>query len=168
VIAPTTPTGSRTTIELPIRSSNGNACRIPGTLPVVAMGRPAWMVFARVIGVPTSAETVRAISSARASSPFAIRSTARARSATGVAAQPSNAARAARTARSTSSAFPRGTRAMTSSVAAFPTSSHPVPAGAIQAPSTYSSARSDTEASRGNAATGTRVKRCRTHDTDRS
>jgi len=80
-----------------------------------------------VIGVPTSAEMVVAISSARAARPSFKRSSQRARSATGVAAQLSNARAAAWTARSTSSSLPLGTRPMTSSVDASMTSMPPRP-----------------------------------------
>ena len=86
--------------------------------------------------MPTSAVTVAAISSARASSPSAIVRSSRWRSATGVAAQPSNAARAASTARRASAGAPAGIVASTCSVAASTTSSVPSPSGCTHAPPT--------------------------------
>src|SRR4051812_4987440 len=99
------------------------------------MGSPACTVFATLIGVPTSADMMAAISSARAARPSLMRSMNRARSTGGVAAQPSNARAAAFTARSTSTSSPLGIRPTGSSVEASMTSMVPLPEGATQAPS---------------------------------
>ena len=135
MIAPTTPTGSWTTSELPIVSSvTGWAARSAYPRRTVR-GRPAWTAFATLSGVPSSSPTVRAISPARpASASCSLPSTAP-RSAIGVSAQPGNAARAAATARSTSSAVPAGTWPMISSVAGFSTGIVSSDDDAVQAPS---------------------------------
>jgi hypothetical protein len=72
-------------------------------------------------GVPTSADTASASSSARAFSASLRRAMYPPRSRAGVALHPSNAARAAPAARPASSAEPQGTSAMSSSVAGFTT-----------------------------------------------
>ena len=136
MIAPTTPTGSRTTSELPISSSHGTWATTWGIELNVIVGRPAWIIRDRPIGIPSSAATVAAISSARAASPSPIAASSSTRSPTGVCDQPSNASRAAPTARSTSSAVPWGMRPITSSVLALTTSSVSEPDGATHAPPT--------------------------------
>src|SRR5512140_2478355 len=86
-MAPTTPIGSRSTVELPTRSSKANSRSSEAKLPVTVTGSPAWIAFAILMGVPTSAATVVAIASPRAASASRRRSSQRARSSTGVAAQ---------------------------------------------------------------------------------
>ena len=100
------------------------------------IGSPAWITRESFNGMPTSAVTVPAISSARASSPSAIARSSRWRSDTAVADQPSKAARAAATARRASSAVPAGIVPSSSPVPASTTSSVPLPSGVAQAPST--------------------------------
>ena len=101
-MAATTPTGSRTTRELPTCSSNGNSAASCAYSAKLDCGSPAWIRLAIFSGVPTSALMVRAISSARAFSPSWMRDRQAARCAGAVADQPSRASRAAATARSTS------------------------------------------------------------------
>ena len=134
MIPPTTPTGSRTTRELPTSSSHTIRSTAWAIAPKSIAGSPAWMVRDRPNGIPTSRETIAAISSARAASPWEMAVQASTRSASGVADQPGKAARAARAARSTSSGVPSGTRPMTSSVVASITSIAPSPAGGVHSP----------------------------------
>ena len=123
VIAATTPSGSRTIVELPTVTGSSAPASISASTPsVMPMGLGTWTFVANTIGVPTSAVIVAASSSARALRPSLIRRTAATRSASGVADQPGNAAAAARTAASASASVPAGTDAMTSSVAGFRTS----------------------------------------------
>ena len=72
VIAPSTPTGSRSTRELPISSSQAISSISPGIAANWAVGRPAWMILLSLIGMPSSCEIVAAISSERSPSPAAI------------------------------------------------------------------------------------------------
>jgi hypothetical protein len=130
----TTPTGSRSTIELPTFSSHWKPPSIFAYMPKVNVGEPAWMRVASLIGMPTSCAIVLPISSERAFMPSLIFARKAARSAGGVAAQPSNAARAAATAELASCSSPSGIRAITSSVAAEWTSIEPLPCGAVHAP----------------------------------
>ena len=135
---PTTPTGSRTTSELPTCSSNwkpSTSCAFTAKLPC---GRPTWMSVDSILGMPTSSLTMFATSSARALRPSLMRVRNLARSCTDVCDQAGNAAFAAFTARSTSVASPAGIVAMTSSVVELMTSSVSLPEGATQAPSMYS------------------------------
>jgi hypothetical protein len=107
-----------------------------GIEPKSIVGRPAWIMWASLIGMPTSWAMSAATSSIRSPSACAIRVIQSARSSTDVRDQPSNAARAAATARSTSSAVPSGIEPMTSSVAALTTSSRPVPLDGTHSPPT--------------------------------
>ncbi len=130
-----TPTGSRTTSELPTFSSHWNVFASFAYIENVNVGEPAWMRVASFIGMPTSAAMVRPISSPRALRPSWIFCRKAPRSAAGVRDQPSNAARAACTAASASCASPAGMVAMTSSVDALCTAIVPAPCGATHAPS---------------------------------
>ena len=135
MIAPTTPTGSRTTSELPICSSQGKSLAISTTEAVDPAGRPAWIRCDSFLGMPTSREIRSAISSLRAASPSAMAWTYFTRASRSWADQSSNARRAAATAASTSAAVPSGMVPMTSSVEGSTTSIAPVPVEATQAPS---------------------------------
>ena len=99
------------------------------------MGRPAWIIPAQVIGIPTSPAMTSAISPLRAASPSWRRRRYFWRSSTSVWLQAGKAALAAATALSTSAAVPLGMRPMTSSVAALITSIVPEPSEATHAPS---------------------------------
>ncbi len=134
MIAPTTPTGSRTISELPTLSSHSSSPSSWGIEPNVAVGRPAWMMLESFTGIPTSWAISSAISSIRAPRDSAMRRIQSARSCTEVCDQLSNAARAAATAASTSSTVPSGTEPITCSVVALITSSTPVPPGATHSP----------------------------------
>ncbi len=72
MIAPSTPTGSRSTRELPISSSQAISSISPGIAANWAVGRPAWMILLSLIGMPSSWAIVAAISSERSPSPAAI------------------------------------------------------------------------------------------------
>jgi hypothetical protein len=65
---PTTPTGSRTISELPTCSSHSVSSTTVGIDEKSIAGRPAWIITARLRGIPTSRETSRAISSDRSAS----------------------------------------------------------------------------------------------------
>ncbi len=134
MIAPTTPTGSRTTSELPIFSSHAIWPTSDGCDPKVIAGSPAWMPIDWAMGMPSSAEMSAAISSARSCRRTATAAHSSARSSTGTCDQPSKAARAAATARSTSSAVPAGMRPMTSSVVALTTSIVSLDEDAVHSP----------------------------------
>ena len=72
MIAPSTPTGSRSTRELPISSSQATSsisCGIAANWPI---GSPAWMIWLSFSGIPSSWAIVAAISSARSPRPAAI------------------------------------------------------------------------------------------------
>jgi hypothetical protein len=135
VIAPTTPTGSRTISELPTFSSHCVCSMQSGIVANDIVGRPAWIIIDRFIGMPTSREISAAISSPRAASAAAIARQASSRSAIDDCDQTSKAARAAATARSTSPAVASGTRPMTSSVVESITSrTPPPPSGSTHSP----------------------------------
>jgi hypothetical protein len=131
---PTTPTGSRTTSELPTCSSYWNSVASLAWMPKFIAGRPAWIALLIGSGMPTSCAMIFASSSLRAISPAEIFCRYSARFSAGVADHAGNAALAAFTARSMSCAEPSGTRAITSSVPALITSMAPLPAGEIQSP----------------------------------
>ncbi len=136
MIAPTTPTGSRTISELPTSSSQAISSTSSACDEKVTDGSPAWIMRESVIGMPSSlAIRARASSSPRSASfaPIAALLAARARTARS-RDQSSKAARAARTARSASSAVPSGTRPITSSVVGLITSIVPSPAGSTHSP----------------------------------
>jgi len=135
VIAPTTPTGSSTTVELPICSSQATLVVSPAAVAMSMTGRPACTVCDSFVGAPISAEIVSATTPIRAASASCNRDRYFARSSGLVAAHPSKAARAAATARSTSAAVPEGTRPMISSVAGFSISITSVPDDATHWPS---------------------------------
>ena len=134
MIAATTPTGSRTTSELPTFSSKANPAASFAYMPKVWIGEPAWMRTDSFSGMPTSCGMGRPISSARAVRPSWMRVSSATRPASGVRDQPSNAARAAATAASASATAPSGTLPSGSPVAGLVTGSLPLPAGATQAP----------------------------------
>ena len=133
-MAPTTPTGSCTTSELPISSSHSKLSAALAASAKAPAGRPTWMEPESVIGMPTSWLITCAISSVRAARASPMRVSSLARSSVEVAAQPGKAAAAASTALSTSSGVPSGMVAKTSSVAESMTSSVPVPVEGTQAP----------------------------------
>ncbi len=143
VMAPTTPTGSRSTSELPICSANLTSWSSAGIDANVAIGMPTWTRRASLRGIPTSRAMRSAMSSARAPSPPAMAWSSSARRSTGVPAHPANAPYAAATARSTSSGTPAGTLPMTASVLGLTTSIVAVPAEATHRPSMYSCSRID-------------------------
>ncbi len=72
MIAPSTPTGSRSTRELPISSSQRTSSISFGIAPNWAIGRPAWIILLSVSGMPSSWEIVAAISSMRSARPAEI------------------------------------------------------------------------------------------------
>ena len=72
MIAPSTPTGSRSTRELPISSSQATSSISFGIAANWAVGRPAWIIWLSFSGMPSSWEIVAAISSLRSPSPAAI------------------------------------------------------------------------------------------------
>ena len=131
---PTTPTGSRTTSEFPICSSQGTSEATWAIDPKSIAGRPAWIVRASASGMPTSAAISAAISSARSASAALIAVHASTRCSTGTSRHSSNPARAAFTARSTSSGVPSGMRPITCSVVESTTSIVPEPAGSTHSP----------------------------------
>jgi hypothetical protein len=72
VIAPSTPTGSRSTRELPISSSQATSSISPGVAANWAAGSPTWIIRLSFSGIPSSWVIVAAISSPRSFSPAAI------------------------------------------------------------------------------------------------
>ena len=72
MIAPSTPTGSRSTRELPISSSQATSSISPGIAANWPVGRPAWIIWLSFSGMPSSWAIVAAISSERSPSPAAI------------------------------------------------------------------------------------------------
>ena len=72
MIAATTPAGSRTTSELPISSSQVDLAHESGIEENVRVGRPAWIIFDRPIGMPISVVISAARSSSRSASFAAI------------------------------------------------------------------------------------------------
>jgi hypothetical protein len=135
-MAATTPTGWRTTSELPTRSSKATPATTWGSAENVITGRPTWIMVARSTGIPTSSARRAPISVMRAWSPSPTRASTAARSAGSVAAHASPAARAASTAPSASPAPAAGTVAHTSSVAGLWTSMTPSPSGRTHWPPT--------------------------------
>jgi hypothetical protein len=121
VMAATTPTGAFTTLAPFTSSSQLNSSARRACEARWASGPATCIIWAILMGVPTSAEIVSASSSARALSTSAIRPRYLPRSPGAMAPHSSKAARAAATARSASSAPPAGTSAMTSSVAGLTT-----------------------------------------------
>jgi hypothetical protein len=91
-------------------------------LAKLAIGSPAWMRPASLIGMPTSCAMVLASSSARAFSPSEIFCSNSQRSSTGVSLHASSAVRAAATAASTSFCPPAGTFPIASPLPALCTS----------------------------------------------
>jgi hypothetical protein len=135
-MAPTTPTGWRTSSELPDRRSHSTS---PTTSSIDAndmTGSPACTSTAICHGAPISVDAASATSCARAFRPSAIAVQALTRSSSEVADHAGSARAAARAARSTSSTVPSGTVPTTCSVNGFVTGSVPVPVEGIQAPST--------------------------------
>lgn len=120
-----------------MRSSKVKEAASSAYEPATAIGTPACTNWANCSGEPSSAVTVRAISSLRATSWSRRAAISAARSAGGVAAQPGNAARAARTAASMSSAVPAGTWAITCSSTGLTTAIVSVPAAGRHAPPMY-------------------------------
>ncbi len=133
-MAPTTPTGSCTTRELPISSSQGNVSTAWAASANAPAGRPTWIMPDSERGMPSSCEMVLAISSVRAARASPMRMSVLARSSREVLDQAGKAAAAACTALSTSSGVPSGMVARTSSVVESMTSSVPVPVEATQLP----------------------------------
>ena len=116
VIQPTTPIGSRTTSELPTRSSHSKARATLAKLAQFHTGPPTCTGRAIFRGMPTSRAMTVASSSVRAFSPAATLSRKAARVSRGNAAHAGKAARAAATAWAASPAVPAGTVANTSPV----------------------------------------------------
>ena len=116
VIAPTTPTGSLTTSELPISSCHAYDVAWVALSTNAPVGNPTWMGPVRVRGIPTSWLITSAISSLRAWSPSVIFCRKAARSLGGVADHAETRGAAASTARSMSAGVPAGIVANTSSV----------------------------------------------------
>ncbi len=143
-MAPTTPAGTRRTIELPMRSSAGSSRAASAMVSNTEAARPTCTRTDVASGVPTSCAMIRASSSSRSRSPAAIAVTTSARSAIGTAAHSSKERRAARIARSPSTASPAGTVPMISPVAASSTVMTSPPAGDTHSPSMYRSLRSIT------------------------
>ena len=109
MIAATTPTGSRSRIELPSSSRHSySAARWPQSAKVI-VGRPTWIPLERARGIPTSLAMMRASSSERSASFSEIRVRNSPRSLGLVAAHAGKAAAAARTAASASAGVPAGT-----------------------------------------------------------
>ncbi len=108
-------------MEFPTFSSKAYVAASSAYDPATRIGTPACTACEKPSGEPSSAVTVPAISSLRATSTSRSAAIFAARSAGGVAAQPAKASRAARTAASTSSAVPAGTWPMTCSSAGFTT-----------------------------------------------
>ena len=133
-MAPTTPTGSRTTRELPTVCSQVKSFATCSIEPNVIIGRPTCTSCESTRGMPTSWVIRSASSSMRAPRPSWTLVSSAVRSSTGVAAQAGKAARAAATARSTSSAVPSGMVPITASVVESTTSRVPVPDEATQVP----------------------------------
>jgi len=140
-MAPTTPTGSRTTSELPISSSQGKASAAWAASAKAPAGSPTCTPPDRVMGMPTSCEMMVAISSVRAARASPMRMRALALSSREVVDQAGKAAAAASTAALTSSTVPSGMVAMTSSVVESMTSRVPVPVEGTQRPLMYSLSR---------------------------
>ena len=134
MIAATTPAGSFTIREFPTSSSHLTSPTSSGIEENVSDGSPAWIIFDRPIGIPSSVVISAASSSPRSPSFSPMAAQRRARSSGGVCDHESNAARAARAARSASSGVPSGTRPMTSSVVGLTTSIEPSPAGSTHSP----------------------------------
>ena len=99
------------------------------------IGRPAWISWLSILGMPTSPDTIVAMSSIRAARPSLMRVRYLPLSSTEVCDHGPNALRAAWTALSTSSAVPSGIDPITSSVVELTTSSVPVPVDGTHAPS---------------------------------
>ena len=99
------------------------------------VGRPAWIIVDRFMGMPTSCEMTWAISAMRAWRPSVIRCRYLPRSSTEVDDQPGSAALAAFAALSTSAGVPSGIVPMTSSVVELMTSMVPLPVDGTQLPS---------------------------------
>src|ERR1700722_14029659 len=140
-MAPTTPTGSLITRELPISSCQLYDAARAALSANSPMGSPTWNVSVRLRGIPTSWLITSAISPARAWSPSAIFCRYAPRSLADVAAQPGKARLAAWTARSISAGVPAGIVANTSSVVESITSNVSDPDGETQAPSMYRESR---------------------------
>ncbi len=133
-MAPTTPTGSRTTRELPTSCSQVKSAAMGPIEPNVAMGSPTWTSWDSTWGIPTSwvIRSARlSMRAPRASLTLVMRAV---RSSTGVADQAGKAARAAATAASMSAAVPSGTVPITASVVESITSMVDRPNGSTQAP----------------------------------
>ncbi len=140
-MAPTTPTGSRTTNDVPTSCSHVNPAAIGAMEPKVAMGRPTCTSWESTNGMPTSwvMRSARlSILAPRASLTLVRRAV---RSSTGVDAQPGKACRAAATAASMSSMVPSGTEPMTASVVESITSIVPAPVEGTHAPPIQSRSR---------------------------
>jgi hypothetical protein len=136
VIAPTTPTGSANTRELPTRSSNSYSASSLTYESSTEIGSPTWIRSASATGAPSSLTIVATASSLRSAS--ASRSAARypARLSGAVAAHSSAAPCAASTAASTSAGPAAGTAAITRSVAGLITSIRSLASASAQPPST--------------------------------
>jgi hypothetical protein len=135
---PTTPIGSRTTIEVPTGSSKRYASAVAAAVLKLLIGRPTWTICDSHLAMPVSLEIVVASSSIRAPRASPMRERYLARSSTGVCDHDSNAALAALTARSTSAAVPAGIVAITSSVTESMTSMVSDESDGVNAPSMYS------------------------------
>ena len=119
---------------MPICSSQATSDATWAIEPKSIAGSPAWICRASGSGIPTSAATRAAISSARSASAALIAVQASTRCSTGTCRQASKPARAAVTARSTSSGVPSGIRPITCSVVESITSIVPSPDGSTHSP----------------------------------
>ena len=133
---PTTPIGSRTTVEEPTWREYSNDSATAAAVLNELRGRPTWMMLDSGLAMPVSREIALAISSMRPPRASPMRLMYFARSAAGRALQPSNAALAAAAAFATSPAVPSGTVAMTSSVRESCTAMVPLPSLSTQRPFT--------------------------------
>ena len=108
MIAATTPTGSRTSVEVPTSSSHTNSEARCALSANVNVGSPAWMPLASMSGIPTSLAMHSAMSSPRSASFSEMRVSSSPRSLGLVFAHDVNAAAAASTAAFASSTVPAG------------------------------------------------------------
>jgi hypothetical protein len=131
---PTTPTGSRTISELPTCCSSSTSSSRFTIEPTSMIGRPAWIMRERPIGMPTSRAMSAAISSERCCSPAVIARSASIRCSIVDCDHASKPARAALTAWSTSASVPSATVPTTSSVVASITSTVSRPVAETHSP----------------------------------
>ena len=134
VIAPTTPSGSFTTVMRPLCCSQATRSACAPIVWNARAGDATWIVRVRCSGMPSSPVISSESSSPRAARSTPTRSSSPTRAASDIPDHSASAARAATTARSTSMSDPAPTLPMTAPLAELMTAMSPAPVESTHSP----------------------------------